>query len=72
MKKFRISAVIPVFNAELTIEKLIKDISKEVKSFASSCEIILVDDCSLDNSWKEIKRLSKKDQNGKSLDFFKI
>ena len=59
MKKFKVSVVVPVFNAELTIENLIKIILLEVKPFTSSCEIILVDDFSSDSSWEKIKHLSK-------------
>ena len=63
MKKFKISVIIPVFNAELTLENLIKKILAEVKPFASSCEIILVDDFSSDHSWNLIKSLSKAKKN---------
>ena len=63
VKKLKVSVVIPVFNAELTIEKLIKIILAEVKPFASVCEIILVDDYSSDKSWEIIKRLSKNNKN---------
>ena len=63
MKKFKISVVIPGFNASETIDKLIKNIFTEAKSFSSSCEIILVDDHSTDNSWQKIKLLSNKYKN---------
>ena len=63
MKNFKISVVVPVFDAELTLERLIKNILVEVKPFASSCEIILVDDYSFDDSWNIIKSLSKKNKN---------
>jgi len=63
MKKFKISVIVPVFNAELTLENLIKKILEEVKPFASSCEIILVDDFSSDHSWNLIKSLSKAKKN---------
>ena len=63
MKKFKVSVVIPVFNAELTLVKITKIIIDEVKPFASSCEIILVDDYSSDNSWGIIKHLSKNNKN---------
>jgi glycosyltransferase involved in cell wall biosynthesis len=59
MQKFKISVVIPIFDAELTLENLIKNILAMVKPFASSCEIILIDDFSSDNSWNIIKSLSK-------------
>ena len=63
MKKFKISVVIPVFNASETIDKLINNIFLETRSFSSSCEIILVDDYSTDNSWQKIKLLSKNNKN---------
>ena len=46
MQKFKITVVIPIFDAELTLENLIKNILAMVKPFASSCEIILIDDFS--------------------------
>lgn len=59
MKKNKISVVIPVFNASETLDKLTKDIIIQSKKFSSSCEIILVDDYSTDNSWQKIKKISK-------------
>jgi glycosyltransferase involved in cell wall biosynthesis len=63
MKNCKVSVVIPVFNAELTLENAVKIILLEAKLFASVCEIILVDDYSSDNSWEIIKRLSKNNKN---------
>ena len=56
-----LSIVIPVFNSSNILNNLIKQIKfnlkfKEIKKF----EIILVNDCSQDNSWNKIKELSKK------------
>ena len=60
MKSFKVSVVIPVFNATDTLNELIKVVSEEIKKFSSQKEIILVDDFSTDDSWKVIKTLSKK------------
>ena len=62
-QKYKISVVIPIFDAELTLENLIKNILAMVKPFASSCEIILIDDFSSDNSWNIIKSLSINNKN---------
>ncbi len=52
-----ISIVIPVFNAELTLHKLIGQLTAALPAMAESFEIILVDDYSRDGSWKHIKAL---------------
>ena len=49
----RITMVIPVFNEELNIEHVIKGVSSFVEN------IIVIDDCSTDNSYKIIKDLEK-------------
>ena len=57
-----LSILIPVYNSEEIIEDLVKQIIDSVSDIKSvhSYEIILVDDCSPDNSWEKIKFLSKK------------
>jgi len=57
-----ISIIIPVFNGEKTIEILVNDISK---TLAKNCdfEIVLVNDCSKDNSEEKCKELTKKYDN---------
>jgi undecaprenyl-phosphate 4-deoxy-4-formamido-L-arabinose transferase len=52
-----VSIVIPVFNAELTLHKLIGQLTAALPTMAESYEIILVDDCSRDCSWEHIKAL---------------
>lgn len=52
-----ISIIIPVFNAELTLHKLIGQLTAALPTMAENFEIILVDDCSRDDSWKHIKAL---------------
>ena len=55
-----LSILIPVYNSSENlcnfIEELIKSVSKKFKVF----EIILVDDCSYDNSWENIETLCSK------------
>lgn len=55
-----ISIVIPVYNSEKIIPKLCKLIHEEMKSQKLVYELILVNDCSKDNSEYAIKSLSKK------------
>ena len=56
-----LSILIPVYNSEEIIENLVRQIIDSVSDIKSvhSYEIILVDDCSPDNSWEKIKFLSK-------------
>jgi undecaprenyl-phosphate 4-deoxy-4-formamido-L-arabinose transferase len=56
-----VSLVIPVFNAEATISELCASIITEISNDVSEFEIILVDDCSGDNSWRIIESLASKD-----------
>ncbi len=60
MKKINIlSVIIPCFNEENTIESIVKEVlavpTQDIKK-----EIIIIDDCSTDNSFKIIKMLSNK------------
>jgi len=57
-----LSIVIPVYNSEEIIDKLIDEIVNTIKdiNMFNSFEIILIDDFSHDGSWTLIKDLSKK------------
>lgn len=55
----KISIIIPIYNAENTIKKLIETILKQTYN---DYEIILVDDGSKDNSLNLIKEIAKKDK----------
>ena len=53
-----ISVISPVYKSELIIKELVKRIELSLKeSKISSFEIILVEDCSPDNSWGEIEEI---------------
>lgn len=56
-----ISVVIPVYKSEKCIPELTKQISDALKNF--NWELILVNDCSPDNSWTEIKKVAAENNN---------
>ena len=64
-----ISVVIPLFNEEESIKELCTWIVEVMKKNEFSYEIILIDDGSDDNSWKEIERLNSKNPNIKGVKF---
>lgn len=57
------SIVIPIFNGELTIEKLVTEIISYFSKTKSSFQIILVFDWGKDNSWSKIELLRKRYPN---------
>jgi len=70
MKK--ISITIPCYKSQDTIEKLVAGIEKEMKKHKNySYEIILVNDCSPDNTYEVIKNLAKKNNHIIALDLAK-
>jgi polyisoprenyl-phosphate glycosyltransferase len=54
-----ISIVSPVYKAEKIIDELVKNITLHVSTITSNFEIILVEDCGSDNSWKKIEENCK-------------
>ena len=60
-----LSIVIPVYNSELILPSLVKEIENSLKNKKLNKEIIFINDFSKDNSWKIIKDLSN------SSDFIK-
>jgi len=58
-----ISVVSPVYNAESILAELVQEIDLALNSLQISYEIILVDDCSPDNSWEQMKSLAKNREN---------
>lgn len=53
-----VSVIIPVYNAEKTIEKTIQSV---IDQTYSNIQIIIIDDKSIDNSLELIKKVSRKD-----------
>jgi dolichol-phosphate mannosyltransferase/undecaprenyl-phosphate 4-deoxy-4-formamido-L-arabinose transferase len=54
----RLSVVIPVYNGSRSLPELLRQLSGVLSSLEGGYEIILVDDCSPDNSWQVIRELS--------------
>lgn len=66
-KKIHISVVSPVYKAENIIEELVKRIKQSLISITDDFEIILVNDCSPDNSWSKIAQECTKDNRVKGI-----
>ena len=57
MDKINASVIIPVYNGEDTIVPLTERLLKVLPDLFNKYEIILVDDCSPDESWKVVRQL---------------
>ena len=60
-----LSVVIPVYNSSSIIENLTSDILKTLKDLSNinNIELILVNDCSSDNTWLKISKLSEQNKD---------
>lgn len=68
-KESFISIISPVYNAEKIIPELVRRVEEEIKKITTKYEIILIEDCSKDNSWKEINLIAKKNNKIKAVKF---
>jgi len=68
-KELSLSVVSPVYQAEKIIPELILRLEKELSKITPSYEIILIEDCSKDNSWKEINKIAKINDKIKAVKF---
>jgi dolichol-phosphate mannosyltransferase len=55
MSEIEISIVSPVYRAESLVDKLVERTMNSVSKLTNNYEIILVEDCGPDNSWKKIQ-----------------
>lgn len=68
----KISVVIPCYNSQLTIAKIVEMVMAEVEKMDKyTCEFVLVNDCSQDDTYKEIEKLGKKYQNVKGINLLR-
>lgn len=66
----KISFIIPCYRSEKTIESVVNEINQTVDGLKNyECEIILVNDCSPDNTIEVIKKLCDKKDNVVGIDF---
>lgn len=54
----KVSVIVPVYNAEKTIERCVRSLLSQT---LQDIEIIFVDDCSTDNSYKKLQELTEND-----------
>ena len=66
LNKSKISVFLPIYNKELYINDCIRSLQNQT---FKNIEIIAVNDGSTDNSLKILKKLSKKDQRIKIINF---
>jgi dolichol-phosphate mannosyltransferase len=62
-----LSIVSPVYKAEKTLPELVRRIDNSVCKITNNYEIILVEDCGPDNSWKVIEDIAIKNPRVKGL-----
>ena len=63
----KLSIVSPVYHGEKMLTELVSRIHKAVSPLTDSYEILLVNDCSPDNSWEKIVEICAKDKKVKGL-----
>lgn len=69
MEKKKVSFVIPCYRSEHTLRQVIQEIEETMKSLvAYQYEVILVNDCSPDNTWETIRDLCREHGNIKGID----
>lgn len=69
--KTNISVVIPVYNSELNLPPLINRLVPALKDITNSFEILLVNDCSKDNSWQVVTKLAKSDSHIRGINLMR-
>lgn len=59
LKPLLFSLIIPIYCEESQLSTLLTTIQKELKTYYSLYELILIDDGSIDNTWSQLQELSK-------------
>ena len=62
-----LSIISPVYKGEKTVVKLVEQIEANIKGITNEYEIILVEDCSPDDSWAEIEKICKSNTKVKGI-----
>lgn len=64
-----LSVVVPVYKAEKCLDELYRRLKAAMEPISPNFEIVLVEDCGGDGSWREIQRLASLDPRVKGLQF---
>ena len=64
----KLSIISPIYKGEKMLDELVSRIEASVETFTFDYEIILVNDCSPDNSWTKLKEICEKDSKVKAID----
>lgn len=67
--KTKISVVVPIFNEEGNIEILYSKLKQTLQKISNSFEMIFVNDGSIDNSYRLLKKVSRRDKKVKLISF---
>ena len=62
-----ISVVIPVYNAELALDSLCAQLLPAMEQITEQFEVLLVEDCSQDDSWARVQELAKGDSRVRGI-----
>jgi polyisoprenyl-phosphate glycosyltransferase len=55
INQINLSIIIPVYNEEKNIKKLVEELFRSISPYENSYEILFIDDGSVDGTWSEIK-----------------
>lgn len=61
-KQVEISVVIPIYRSQETLRELCRRLVDVLETFSSSFELVLVEDCGGDDSWRVIQDISHEDR----------
>ena len=64
-----LSVVVPVYQAEHSLDELYRRLKAALESISPNFEIVLVEDCSADHSWQVIERLAASDVRVRGIQF---
>ena len=62
-----LSVISPIYKGEAMLEELVSRIEESVETFTKEYEILLVNDCSPDESWSKIEEICQKDNKVKGI-----
>lgn len=63
----KLSVISPIYKGEKMLEELVSRIEASVETFTKDYEIILVNDCSPDDSWTKMKEICARDKKVKGV-----